>query len=84
MYESSITKALEVGVIIEDLYISDIQNFKNHTSKSDLLIGYYNLSSGSRNHLRSFMSQLGAYTPVSISQEEYENIIGSTQDQCGK
>jgi hypothetical protein len=80
----SITKALEVGATIEDLDIRDIQNFKNHTSKSDLLTVYNNLSCGSRNHLRSFVSQLGAYTPVYISQEEYQKIIGSVHEQCGK
>ncbi len=84
MSDGSITKAFEVGATIEDLDIRDIQNFKNHTSKSDLLTVYDNLSCGSRNHLRSFVGQLGAYTPVYISQVEYDIIINSTHEQCGK
>ncbi|MEZ4926385.1 MAG: DUF2202 domain-containing protein [Saprospiraceae bacterium] len=80
---TSLTMALEVGATIEDLDINDIDEFISHTSKADLLSTYSRLTCGSRNHLRSFVGQLGTYSPVYISQEEYETIISSSHEQCG-
>ncbi|OMP30126.1 DUF2202 domain-containing protein [Mangrovimonas sp. DI 80] len=79
----SLSKALEVGANIEDLDINDISIFVSHTSKTDLLEVYDNLACGSRNHFRSFVAQLGTYTPIYINQSEYDNIISSSQEQCG-
>ncbi|WP_053975889.1 DUF2202 domain-containing protein [Mangrovimonas xylaniphaga] len=79
----SLSKAIEVGANIEDLDINDINTFANHTSKTDLLEVYDNLACGSRNHLRSFVAQLGTYTPIYTSQSEYDDIISSSQEQCG-
>ncbi|WP_206513117.1 DUF2202 domain-containing protein [Flagellimonas marinaquae] len=82
--DSSLNKALEVGANIEDLDINDIDIFKKHTTNIDLINVYDNLSCGSRNHLRSFVGQLGSYTPVYISQTEYDAIINSSNEQCGQ
>ncbi|MDB4297158.1 DUF2202 domain-containing protein [Flavobacteriaceae bacterium] len=82
--DTSLSKALEVGVTIEDLDINDINIFKSHTTKSDLINVYNNLSCGSRNHLRSFVGQLGNYTPIYISQSEYDAIISTSNEKCGK
>jgi hypothetical protein len=81
--DSSLNHALEVGATIEDLDISDIKIFINNTTRTDLLDTYENLTCGSRNHLRSFVGQLGTYTPVFITQSEYEVIINSPNEQCG-
>jgi hypothetical protein len=70
----SFNKALEVGANIEDLDIKDIYTFRAHTTKSDLLNVYDNLTCGSRNHLRSFVRELGTYTPVYITQSQFEAI----------
>lgn len=80
----SLNHALEVGANIEDLDINDIYTFKVHTTKTDLLNVYDNLACGSRNHLRSFVGQLGQYTPVYISQSQFDAIINSSTEQCGK
>jgi hypothetical protein len=82
--EVSFNNALEVGATIEDLDIRDIDTFKSHTTKSDLLSVYDNLSCGSRNHMRSFVGQLGNYTPVYISQSQFDAIINSPKEQCGQ
>jgi hypothetical protein len=82
--DSSLNKALEVGANIEDLDINDIDIFKTHTTNIDLINVYDNLSCGSRNHLRSFVGQLESYTPVYISQTEYNAIINSSNEQCGQ
>jgi len=82
--DSSLNKALEVGVNIEGLDINDIKIFKSHTSNIDLINVYDKLSCGSRNHLRSFVGQLGSYLPVYISQTEYDAIVNSSNEQCGQ
>jgi hypothetical protein len=82
--DTSLSKALEVGANIEDLDINDIKTFKNHTTNADLINVYDKLTCGSRNHMRSFVGQLGIYTPVYISQVEYNVIINSSNEQCGQ
>ncbi|SEF55055.1 hypothetical protein SAMN05421847_0292 [Halpernia humi] len=82
--DSSLNKALEVGANIEDLDINDINRLISHTSNSDLQSVYSNLTCGSKNHMRSFVGQLGLYTPIYISQSEYDSIINSPNEQCGK
>jgi len=84
--DSSLNKALEVGAIIEDLDISDIKSFYANTSNSDLISTYDKLTCGSRNHFRSFTSQLSSnqitYSAQHLSQAEYNSIIGSANEQC--
>lgn len=81
--DSSLTHALIVGATIEDLDINDIKSFIANTTNTDLLNKYDKLTCGSRNHLRSFVSRLGNYTPRFISQTEYDVIINSGNEQCG-
>lgn len=82
--DSSLIKAIEVGANIEDLDINDIKTFKSHTVNADLLNVYDKLSCGSRNHMRSFVGELGTYTPIFISQSEYDAIMNSSNEQCGQ
>ncbi len=78
------TDALEVGATIEDLDINDIKQLFLHTTKSDLISVYDNLTCGSRNHLRAFVSQLGGqYTPQYLSETEFDAIINSPHESCG-
>jgi hypothetical protein len=81
--DSSYNDALIVGATIEDLDIHDISTFIINTNNVDLLNAYEVLTCGSRNHLRSFVGQLGTYTPVYLSQNEYDVIINSPNEQCG-
>ncbi len=86
--DSSLVNALLVGATIEDLDIYDLEEFMKKTSNADILSGFQFLTCGSRNHMRAFVSQLMAqgasYTPVYISQAEFDEIINSTNEQCGR
>lgn len=81
-------EALKVGVLIEDLDIYDLNMLASRTDKSDILEVYNSLECGSRNHLRNFYSQLhlnvGDYTPEFISLEDFNSIINSPNEKCGK
>lgn len=79
----SLEDALQVGATIEDLDINDIKTFYAHTTKRDLLEVYDKLTCGSKNHLRSFVAQLGSYTPVYLTQAEYEAILSGSNGHCG-
>ncbi|MGV6862416.1 MAG: DUF2202 domain-containing protein [Putridiphycobacter sp.] len=84
----SLTDAYVVGATIEDLDIHDIEGNIERTDKSDILNVYEKLQCGSRNHMRSFTAALegvgSSYNPQYISQSEYEEIINSSNEQCGK
>jgi hypothetical protein len=79
-------EALKVGATIEDLDINDIDHFIVNTTKSDLLSVYDNLTCGSKNHIRSFTSQLTlnevTYIPQFISVEYYTIILSSPSGGC--
>lgn len=80
----SIEEALTVGALIEDLDIADLQKQIAQTDNDDIKLVYENLMRGSRNHLRSFVSQLTSrgvtYVPKYITQSEFDAIIASTQE----
>ncbi len=83
----SLIEALKVGATVEDLDINDIDDFTINTSKQDLLKVYGNLNCGSKNHIRSFTSQLtsnnATYTPQYITLAEYNDILSSGNTSCG-
>jgi len=83
----SLVDALEVGAIIEDLDIKDLNAMAVNSAKEDLALLYSNLACGSANHMRSFYGQLVAngadYEPQYISQEELDEILASPQGGCG-
>ena len=80
----SLTDALLVGALIEDVDIFDLQNLKSTNPDIDLV--YSNLERGSRNHLRAFVKQLdrndAGYTPTYLSQEAFDEIV-STPSEMG-
>ncbi len=84
----SSVEALKVGATIEDLDINDIDHFTANTSKSDLLNVYNNLDCGSKNHIRSYTSQLVlngvVYVPQFVSIADYNAILSSANVKCGK
>ena len=83
----SLVEALNVGALIEDLDIYDLQTEIAKTDNEDIILVYENLMRGSRNHMRSFVSQLetngGSYTPQHITQAEFDSIIADTQERGG-
>jgi len=76
---TGVVDALLVGATIEDLDIYDLNVFLAQTDNEDIQAVYQNLTKGSRNHMRAFVSALGAYgavyTAQYLSQEEVNRII---------
>jgi len=84
----SVTEALKVGALIEDLDIVDLENAMERTEQAAILSVYENLQRGSRNHIRSFTQTLGrygeTYTPTYLTQAQYLEILaGATETGSG-
>lgn len=83
----SLVDALQVGAQIEDLDLFDIENIVSRTDEDDIVNVYENLTCGSRNHLRSFITELSSfaaqYENQYISVEYYNQIINSENESCG-
>jgi hypothetical protein len=79
----SLEAALTVGATIEDLDIADLQ--QRATDTPDIALVYANLEKGSRNHMRAFVRNLDqrgvAYSPVYISQADFDAIVSSSMQQ---
>lgn len=77
----SMKDALKVGITIEDLDIFDLTNAMSKINHEDIKMVYDNLNRASRNHLRSFYSNIlsagETYTPQYISRETFDAIISS-------
>lgn len=82
----SLTDALTVGAIIEDVDIYDLETYLENTENEDIESVFNFLNCGSRNHLRGFMGQLllqGAdYTPQYITQERFDEIVNGSHEIC--
>ncbi len=81
----SLEFALQVGAQIEDLDMKDIvESIEVIEGNDDIVMVYEELLKGSRNHLRSFWDVLVkngfTYTPLYISQEEFDAIINSPME----
>ena len=83
----SLVSALEVGAIVEDLDIKDLQELLEQTDNEDIKIVYENLLRGSRNHMRAFVRNMERngekYSPQYINQETYQGIIEAQQERGG-
>lgn len=75
----SLLAAAEVGAVIEELDIADLDEALAAADNSDIRIVYNNLQKGSRNHLRSFYFQIerrgGDYSPVYLTETEARAIV---------
>ncbi len=91
LYDQLITQGKEtlldgykVGATIEDLDIFDLNNWIAKVDNQDITFVYQNLTKGSRNHMRSFYSQIinagGTYSAQFISQAELDAIINSPKE----
>jgi hypothetical protein len=81
----SLDDALIVGATIEDLDLFDLARLTAQTTRADVLAVWATLSKGSRNHLRSFESQLAArgvtYTAQFLDAATYQAIVGSEMER---
>lgn len=77
----SIADAMHVGATIEDLDIFDLENALDKIDNQDIQLVYGSLTKGSRNHLRSFYSNIlllnETYVPQFITQEQFDAIVNS-------
>ena len=84
--------ALMVGAKVEEVDIDDINAKKAQVQPVHALIiqTYDNLLCGSRNHLRSFVSQIETVTGTAYVAQvpavatEVATILAGSQEQCGK
>jgi len=81
----SLRDALEVGALVEETDIKDLQEWVGKVVHEDINQTFQCLMLGTRNHLRAFTSillkQFGIeYQPQVISEEEYEEIVGSPKE----
>lgn len=83
----SVEEALKVGLLIEEMDIQDLTEALDVVTNDNIILVFENLLKASRNHLRAFnreLTKLGiVYIPLSISQEEFDQII-STPMETGK
>ena len=90
----SLAEAIKVGTVVEEIDILDLEEYLTQTDVADLTLVYENLLSGSRNHLRSFVStferQTGqVFQPQYLSLAAFEEIMagsfetGKGGDQMG-
>jgi hypothetical protein len=80
----SLLEGVKVGATIEDLDIKDLQDYLKEVNNQDITYVYQNLTKGSRNHLRSFYSQIlaqkGTYAAQFITQSEFDTIVNSARE----
>ena len=77
---TSLIDALMVGAAIEEIDMIDINHYIDQVEENDdILLVYENLLKGSRNHLRSFVSNLELqsviYVPQFMDADDYQEII---------
>ncbi len=79
-------EALKMGAFVEEFDINDLRVLKaTDVDNIDITLIFDELERGSRNHLRSFVSQLEkqgfTYVPQVLTQAEYDAIINSPHEQ---
>ena len=81
---ASVVDAYKVGATIEDLDIFDLKTALISIDNQDIRLVYDMLTKGSRNHMRSFYKNIlnvgGTYTPLYITQAEFDAIINSAME----
>ena len=82
---ASLLDGMIVGATIEDLDIYDLEHLVSTViDNQDITWVFGNLERGSRNHMRSFYSQIlkrgGSYTPQFISPAYFQQIVSSSHE----
>ena len=80
----SVLEAYKVGAKIEDLDIYDLKQALLKNDNQDIKYAYDLLSLGSRNHMRSFYSQIlslgSTYSAIFITQAEIDALVTSPRE----
>lgn len=89
MGQRSKLEALQVGGIIEETDMEDIQAAIERSQQADIDAVYENLLCGSRNHLRGFAANITAVSGTSyvaqvLPQAEVDAILAAPMEQCGE
>ena len=75
----SLVEGLKVGAAIEEIDMIDLNKALLETDNQDITLVYQNLLKGSRNHLRSFVSNLAkqgvTYVPQYMAEADYLAIV---------
>lgn len=86
--EASYLAALQVGALIEEVDIEDLEVAIAVTDNADLQTIYNNLLRGSRNHLRAFVAEIErqgvVYLAQHLTQEAVDAIIDTPMERGGK
>ncbi len=86
--QESALAGLNVGGIIEETDMRDIQAAIDEAAHTDIIRVFENLLCGSRNHLRSFVKNIelsgSVYTATVLTQDEVDAIATSPMEQCGR
>jgi hypothetical protein len=81
----SLVEGLKVGAAIEEIDMIDINKALLGVDNQDIMLVYQNLLKGSRNHLRSFVSNLAnqgvTYVPQYMALAEYLVIVNSPMER---
>jgi hypothetical protein len=81
----SVEEAFKTGALIEEMDIKDLDDALVTTTNENVILVFENLLKGSRNHLRAFNRQLTTlgivYTPVYVSQADYDLIVNSAMEK---
>lgn len=81
----SLVEALKVGAAIEEIDMIDLNKAMLETDNQDITLVYQNLLKGSRNHLRSFVSNLDkqgvTYVPQYMAVADYQAIVTTPMER---
>ena len=81
----SLIDALKVGAAIEEIDMVDINKALLSIDNQDIVLVYQNLLKGSRNHLRSFVSNLAlqgiTYVPQYMPLADYQAIVNAPMER---
>ena len=84
----SLVEALKVGAAIEEIDILDLDKYVAQTDKDDIERVYDNLTRGSRNHLRAFVSSLERqgvhYERAYLSPDAFDEILNAETERRGQ
>lgn len=85
---TGLAEAWTVGATIEDKDIFDLQAAASAVTREAVRLAFDALSCGSRNHMRSFTSQLrtlgASYSAVFLPQAAVDAILASGNERCGR
>ena len=83
----SLTDALTVGALIEEVDIEDLIDSIDETEATDVALVWQRLLSGSQNHLKAFTSQLAAqgidYEPTVLDAATYDRMLSEANQGNG-